>query len=185
MRSPAAAGREPHASPMGGGPPAVERAARFALSGRLRLLLLGALLVIGIVGMHSLLPPPAHGTTTSAVTGAPAEMTSSAADAAVLPAMPDTAGSAAEAGGCHSGHSGGADHGSDGGSCGSHHLLMLCAAILIAFASLVIALALMRGRLTQALYVVQRWTRAPGTLVAHQLFSGPLTPREVTCVHRC
>jgi hypothetical protein len=62
---------------------------------------------------------------------------------------------------------------------------MLCAAILIAFASLVIALALMRGRLTQALYVVQRWTRAPGTLVAHQLFSGPLTPREVTCVHRC
>lgn len=218
MRSPAAAYREPHASSISGGAsPAIERAARFALSGRLRLLLLGALLVIGIVGMHSLLPPPAHGASASVVTpaatsggqahgqlhhhvatsvttgvtghtghtGLARAVTPVTPVTTALPAHP-TAETAAGAGACHSGHSGGADHGGDGGSsCGSQHLLMLCAAILIAFASLVIALTLRRGRLTRALYVVRRWTRLPGTLLAHQLFAGPLTPREVTCVHRC
>lgn len=162
-------------------------------------LLVGGLLVLGVLGMHSLPAPPATEVKSTTMTAElmsatltpsvskPSEADEhSAATTAQLAAATTAATAAAVV--CH--ETGGAGHGGHGGNlgdagCGGHDVLMLCIALVVGIASVLIALGLSSARSWRPLFIAPRWSALRQTLPSPQLFSPPWARRDLTCVHRC
>lgn len=167
-------------------------------------LLVGGLLTLGVLGMHSLPAPPTTETKNLTTTAelAPATLTPSiskageasehSAAATTEPAAATTAATAAVA--CHeTGDAGHGTHGAHGGhggdsgdaGCGGHDVLMLCIALVVGIASVLIALGLLSARPWRPLFIAPRWSALLQTPPSPQLFSPPWARRDLTCVHRC
>lgn len=161
-------------------------------------LLVGGLLVLGVLGMHSLPAPPAtevksmtmtaelmSATLTPSVSKSSADEQSAAATTQLAAA---TTAATAAAVACH--ETGGAGHGGHGGDsgnagCGGYDVLMLCIALVVGIASVLIALGLSSARSWRPLLIAPRWSVLRQTLPSPQLFSPPWARRDLTCVHRC
>lgn len=162
-------------------------------------LLVGGLLVLGVLGMHSLPAPPATEVKSMTMTAelmsatlTPSVSKPSEADehsaAATTQLVAATTAATAAAVACH--EIGGAGHGGHGGDsgdagCGGHDVLMLCIALVVGIASVLIALGLSSARSWRPLFIAPRWSVLRQTLPAPQLFSPPWARRDLTCVHRC
>lgn len=171
---------------------------------RLLRLVIGALLTLGVLGMHSLPTPPSS---VAAPVGPPSAVAPGHGSTDTLAQDPHGSSGHHEAAGHEaaghkaSGHeaagheAAGHDHaagvlhegrhGDGGDHCGGHPVLMLCMAILVGIVSALIAAALLRGRAHRPLFLVPRWTSWNRAAPASQLICPPLSPRALTCVCRC
>lgn len=165
-------------------------------------LLVGGLLALGVLGMHSLPAPPATEVKSMTMTAElvsatltpsvsePSEADEHAAAATPQPAAATTAATAAALACRETGDAGHGSHGGHGGAsgdagCGGHDVLMLCIALIVGIASVLIALGLSSARSWRPLFIAPRWSASRQTLPSPQLCSPPWARRDLTCVHRC
>lgn len=164
--------------------------------------LVGGLLTLGVLGMHSLPTPPATEAKSMTMTAelvpvTPVASVSKSGEASEHSPVTSTqtaaatTAAAAAAAACHelgdAGHGGHGDRGADSGDagCGGHDVLMLCIALVVGIASVLIALGLSSARSWRPLFIAPRWSALLETLPSPQLFAPPWARRDLTCVHRC